>query len=393
MFSFRTAGESHGPCLTVIVEGVPRGVRLAEEEIAADLARRQIGYGRGGRMAIERDRAELTGGVRWGVATGAPVALLIRNRDWANWEKGMSPHGGDANAIPPLTRVRPGHADLPGALKYGHVDARNILERSSARETAGRVAAGAVAKAFLKLFDIGIGSYVDSIGSVSAICEGTHRSLHESAEASDLRMPDQNAAAKARKLIDEAKAAGDTLGGTFICFAENLPVGLGSHVSGPERLDGRIAGAMISIPAIKGVEFGLGFRAAALPGSQVHDAMLPGTGGTRNGGVKRPTNNAGGLEGGITNGETLWLRAAMKPIPTLMNPLPTIDLKDGQPVKASTERSDVCAVAAASVVGEAMLAAELARAFLQKFGADNVDDIKRNFDGYLASLEARWKGR
>lgn len=392
MLSFRTAGESHGPCLTILVEGVPAGLALAEQEIAGELARRQRGYGRGGRMAIEADRAEITAGVRWGRTTGAPLAMTIRNRDWENWREGMSPDPACAGAIPPLTRVRPGHADLAGALKYGHLDARNILERSSARETASRVAAGAVAKALLKLFEIKIGSFVDSVGPVAVAPSGEEdwAARHERAEASALRMPDPEAEKRAIAEIDAARERGDTLGGTFVCFALGLPVGLGSHVSGAERLDGLIGGALLSIPAIKGVEFGIGFLAAALPGSQVHDEMQRAPGERLRGGVRRPTNRAGGLEGGITNGEALWVRAAMKPIPTLMKPLKTLDLATGEPAVASTERSDVCAVPAASVVGEAMLAVELARAMGRKFGGDSAAEMKRNFDSYLDAVAKRW---
>lgn len=391
MFTFRTAGESHGPCLTVIVDGVPAGVAITAESVSADLARRQIGYGRGGRMRIETDRAEFVGGVRWGRTTGAPVAMLIKNRDWENWLEGMNASPEFQDSIKPLTEARPGHADFAGAMKYGHTDARNILERSSARETAARVAAGAIAKAALSVFGIKIGSFVDSIGEVSCSPVESLEAGFAEAEKSDLRMPDAEAAERARALIDEARKAGDTLGGVFTVYAMGLPVGLGSHVSWTERLDGRIAGAIASIPAIKGVEFGMGFMAARTSGSRVHDQVYPGgEGDALKGRVRRETNNAGGLEGGITNGEPLVLRAAMKPIPTLMSPLNTVDIVTGKPVSASKERSDVCAVAAAAVVGEAMLAVVLADAFFAKFGGDSATESQWNLEAYINGLGKRW---
>lgn len=394
MLTFSTAGESHGPCLTVIVEGVPAGIPIDGEAVNADLARRQVGYGRGGRMKIETDRAEFVGGVRWGMSTGAPVAVIIRNRDWENWKEGMSSDPDFYGSIKPLTEARPGHADFAGAMKYGHTDARNILERSSARETAARVAAGAIAKAALSVFEIKIGSWVDSIGDVVCNTVEDFEEAFVKAETSDLRMPDPVAAEKARALIDEAKSAGDTHGGVFLLFAKGLPVGLGSHVGWRERLDGKIAAAIVSIPAIKGVEFGLGFKCAEMPGSKVHDQLYPGTStDSRRGSVFRRTNNAGGLEGGMTNGETLWLKAAMKPIPTLMSPLSTVDIVSGGPVSASKERSDVCAVAAAAVVGEAMLAVVLADAMFAKFGGDSANEAKANFDSYIEGLGHRWERR
>lgn len=393
MFVYRTAGESHGPCLTVMIEGVPAGIKVSADEIDADLARRQTGHGRGGRMAIEKDRVQITGGVRWGLTTGAPVAMTITNRDWENWQDAMSPDAAKEGAIGPLTKVRPGHADFPGVMKYGHTDARNILERSSARETASRVAAGAVAKAAIKLFDIRIGSFVDSIGGVECPWPSAgFAELHRLAETSDVRMADPVASESAMRLIDQARSEGDTLGGTFICFATGLPVGLGSHVSGDRRLDGMLGAAMLSIPAIKAVEIGKGFECARLKGSEVHDRIYPGTEKDRRRGlVMRKTNNAGGLEGGMTNGETLWLKAAMKPIPTLMSPLETVDITDGSATTASKERSDVCAVPAASVVGEAMLALVLAGAFYEKFGPDSIGEAERNFASYIESVGSRWR--
>ncbi len=391
MICIHTAGESHGPQLTIIIEGLPSGLGLTAEKINKDLARRQGGYGRGGRMAIETDTVEFVGGVRWGRTTGAPLAMVIHNKDWKNWTEGMSADPSYAGSIEPLTNVRPGHADLPGALKYSLSDARDVLERSSARETASRVAAGAVAKILLEFFDIRIGSFVDTLGGVSAGWNDDWEALAAIAEDSALRMADADAEKAAIALIDKAKSSGDTLGGSFVCFATGLPVGLGSHVQWATRLEGRIGQAILSIPAIKAIEFGIGFAVAKLPGSKVHDEIFPSEAGNAlTGNVSRKTNRAGGLEGGITNGEPLWVRAAMKPIPTLMRPLKTVDLATGRPSSASKERSDVCAVPAASVVGEAMLAVELAKALKEKTGGDSVAEMKRNLDAYLESLSGRW---
>ncbi len=388
---YRTAGESHGPVLIAVVEGVPAGLPLDPSEIDRDLARRQGGYGRGGRMKIEADRVEILAGVRWGETTGAPVVLAVRNRDWRNWQQGMSPSPEHRGAVPPVTRVRPGHADLPGALKHDLDDARNVLERASARETAARVAAGGVAKALLAEVGIRVGSFVTSVGSVEAAWEDPFPELHARAETARIRMPDPHADEAACRAVDQARAAGDTLGGTFVVFATGVPVGLGTHVVPEGRLDARLAAAFLAIPAIKGFEVGIGFEGARLPGSRVHDEILPGgPGDGRRGGVRRPTNRAGGIEGGITNGEEVWVRAAMKPIPTLMRPLRTVDLVTGRPHEASTERSDVCAVAAASVVGEAVLAFELARALVEKFGGDSVADLKGALESYLDRINRRW---
>lgn len=388
---YRTAGESHGPLLAAVVEGLPAGVPVDPAAIDRDLSRRQEGYGRGGRMAIEADRAEILAGVRWGRTTGAPVLLAVRNRDWENWGAAMSPLAEHRGAVPPETRARPGHADLPGSFQRDLVDARDVLERASARETAARVTAGALAKALLREVGIAVGSFVTSVGGVASPWEGDFPGLHARAEGASLRMPDPEANARAAARVDEAGAAGDTLGGTFVCFATGAPVGLGTHTVWTERLDGRLGLAFLSIPAIKGVEIGIGFEAARLPGSEVHDEILPGgPGDGRRGGVRRATNRAGGLEGGITNGEDLWVRAAMKPIPTLMQPLRTVDLATGKPVLASKERSDVCAVPAASIVGEAALAFELARALLAKFGGDCLVDVTQSLDAYLDRINRRW---
>lgn len=396
LLRYRTAGESHGPVLTALLEGIPAGLLIDRSRIDAELARRQKGYGRGGRMAIETDRAEILAGVRWGKTTGAPVVLGIRNRDWENWREGMSPDPDHAGSIPPVTQVRPGHADLPGALKYGLADAREVLERSSARETAARVAAGAVTKLLLELFDIRIGSFVTSVGSVHtplAWSEGIADwwGLHDLAEGRVLRIPEPEVDRRAALLVDQAREEGDSLGGTFVCFATGVPLGLGSHVSWEERLDGRLGRAFFSIPAIKGVEVGIGFGAAELPGSRVHDEIFPGSDeDRRRGRVRRETNRAGGMEGGITNGEVVWVKAAMKPIPTLMKPLRTIDLATGLPVLASRERSDVCAVPAASVVGEAALALELASALLEKLGGDCLEELRTRYTAHLDRVCARW---
>lgn len=365
---------------------------MSEEQINTDLARRQRGYGRGGRMAIETDRVEINGGVRWGKTTGAPIALTIRNKDWDNWREAMSSDPAHRGKVEPVTAVRPGHADLSGVLKYSLDDARDVLERSSARETAGRVAAGAVAKAILKFFDIRIGSFVDRIGKVASAHSDEWELMHHNAEASEVRMPDETSQEAAKHHIDAIRQEGDTVGGAFICFAIGAPVGLGSHVTWESRLEARVGRAMLSIPAIKGVEIGIGFKVAEEPGSKVHDEIeRADLDESRRGGYRRRTNRAGGFEGGMTNGEPVWVRAAMKPIPTLMKPLATVDLKTGKAVDASRERSDVCAVPAASVVGEAMLALELAAAMQEKFGADSVGEMERNMAAYLEELSRRWK--
>ena len=367
-----TAGESHGPALTAIVEGMPAGVPVTEEAINRQMARRQVGFGRGERMKIERDTARVLSGVRFGLTLGSPVALLIENRDWANWTDRMRQFGPPDQFVPPITIPRPGHADLPGMVKYDTPDLRNILERASARETAARVAAGALARCLLDALDIHIFSHVLAIGGVQAAPELADLSAVEAAaEASDLRCADPAAAERMRDAIRDAGKAGDTLGGIVQVIVTGLPIGLGSHVQGDRRLDGQLAGALMSIPAIKGVEFGLGFAAAHLPGSAVHDAMYPD--GAR---VARRTNHAGGLEGGMTNGEPLVAQLAMKPIPTLTRPLPSVDLVTGQAVQAHAERSDVCAVPAAGVVAEAVCAIVLASNIVGSFSGDTLGEIQ-----------------
>lgn len=379
---FQTAGESHGPALTGIIEGMPSGLQMSEEAIALELGRRQKGHGRGGRMKIETDRARILSGVRWGKTLGSPIALLIENRDWQNWSEGMSIGPEGQGSIAAVTRPRPGHADLAGALKYAHSDIRNILERSSARETAMRVALGAVAKQYLGAFGIRIGSFVTGIGSVNIARRGDDLlALFGAAEASSVRCPDIEASLRMVELIDDAALRGDSLGGTFEVFALGLPIGLGSHTQWDRRLDGKIAQAVMSIQAIKGVEIGLGFEAAIRPGSSVMDIIegdaYP---------YARSTNNAGGIEGGMTNAMPVIVRAAMKPIPTQKKPLMTIDIVTKEKVEAAYERSDVCAVPAAAVIGEAMLALVLADAFAEKFGGDSIEETMANLNAYLAWL-------
>jgi chorismate synthase len=394
-FRFTTSGESHGPALVAIVEGVPAGVPISGAAIDAELRRRQGGYGRGGRMRIESDRAELVSGVRHGETLGSPVTLVVKNRDWENWTAAMSPapvdNAGDDAAMRRVFFPRPGHADLVGALKYDRADARDILERASARETAARVAAGAVAKALLSSVGISVGSHVVSLGGVVAAVPGElPDDLSAAADPSPVRCLDGEAEGRMIDAIDAAKAAGDTLGGVVEVVARGVPAGLGSHVAWDRKLDGRLAGALMSIQAIKGVEIGLGFEGAARPGSRVHDPIvLEGGRAALGGGYGRAGNNAGGLEGGITTGQPLVLRAAMKPISTLMQPLPTVDLRTGAVAEAVRERSDVCAVPAAGVVAEAMVALVLAAALLEKVGGDSLAEVRRNLDGYLARIRER----
>jgi len=375
MLRFLTAGESHGPCLVAIVEGLPAGLRVDEEAINRDLQRRQGGYGRGARMQIERDRAELLSGVWQGRTTGAPVALRIENRDWVNWRD---------RELSPLTVPRPGHADYAGMVKYGFDDARPISERASARETAARVAAGGLAKLLLAEFGIAVGGFVVEIGGVAAeIPDLSPHELWALAEASDVRCPDETAAERMRAAIDAAREAGDSLGGVFVVMATGVPAGLGSHVHWERRLDARLAFAVMSIPAIKGVEIGPAFENARLPGTQVHDEILP----SRNTqhatrfshSLIRPTNRAGGIEGGISNGQPIVVRAAMKPIPTTVTPLRSVDVRTGEPATTQYQRSDVCAVPAAAVVGEAMVAWVLADALLEKLGGDSLREMKEHF--------------
>jgi chorismate synthase len=404
MLRFTTAGESHGKALVSIVEGLPAGLPVTAEWVDRELARRMQGYGRGARMKIERDRIEWLSGLRAGETLGSPVAMLIPNRDWANWEDVMAYESSD----PPgelrrrrVTRPRPGHADLAGILKYDRLDGRDILERASARETTARVAAGALAKRLLDEFGVEIGSHVVSLGGIQAGSAGARGALpvplNEASDRSEVRVLDSAVEAEIIKRIDAAKKAGDTLGGEVEVIARGVVVGLGSHVSWDRKLDGRLAGMLMSIPAVKGVEIGMGFEAARRPGSEVHDPIVSEAGAKRvsgegdiRGGFRRTSNNAGGLEGGITTGEPVVVKLAMKPIATLMSPLPTVDLASGQPAKAVSERSDVTAVPAMGVIAEALVALVLAEAMLEKFGGDSLPEMKRNYYGYVAALGSRW---
>lgn len=383
-----TAGESHGPEMTAITEGIPAGLSLAQDYIDRDLGRRQLGHGRGGRMKIETDKVRFTSGVRHGLTIGTPIAMRIENADWKNWSETMaagkpgSEEKGEVLKVP-----RPGHADLAGIQKFGIDDIRSVLERASARETAARVAVGAVARKLLAEFGIEIASHVVSIGGItSKYAEELMLDDFSLIDTSPVRCLDENAAKEMVAAIDQARDAGESLGGVFEIWVFGLIPGLGSYATGPGRLSGRIGGALMSIPAIKGAEIGGGFKLASMPGSAVHDEIFfqPFTG------FHRRTNNAGGLEGGMTNGEPLVARACMKPIPTLTKPLRSVDLTSGAEELAFKERSDVCAVPAAAVVGEAMVAIELAGAFLEKFGGDSIADIKEAFLAYLRRLRGNW---
>ena len=392
--TFATAGESHGPGLVALVEGLPAGLPVSAAWVDRELARRMQGYGRGARMKIEQDRIEWIAGVRAGETLGSPVAMLIHNRDWANWADVMAPEAGDepSHRRRRVARPRPGHADLVGVLKYDRLDARDILERASARETAARVAAGALARRLLDEFGVEVGSHVVALGEIEAARPAVLPTpLDDAADRSPLRCLDQDAERAMIARVDAAKAAGDTLGGVVEVVARNLVPGLGSHVSWDRKLDARLAGILMSIPAVKGVEIGLGFDAARRPGSLVHDPIDPGAdlGDVRTA-FRRRSNNAGGLEGGMTTGEPLVLRVAMKPISTLMTPLPTVDLRTGAPAAAQSERSDVTAVPAMGVIAEALTALVLADAMLEKFGGDSLGEMRRNVEGYLAAAGARW---
>lgn len=379
MLKFITAGESHGPCLTGILEGLPAGLSLNLDKINDELKRRQGGYGRGGRMNIETDKANILSGVRFGETLGSPITVQIVNKDFENWREKMAAFGEIYGEK--VTAVRPGHADLNGVLKYERKDARDILERSSARETAMRAALGAICKQFLEAFDIKIFSHVIKIGGISV--DESKIDLEKLGKTdSELNVSDPEAEKLMKAKIDEAKKNGDTLGGVFEIRVIGAPIGLGSHISFDSRLDGKLAGAIMSIQAIKGVEIGAGFKVADLPGSQIHDEMFL----DENQNIYRKTNNAGGIEGGMTNGEPIVIRAAMKPIPTLMRPLNSVDIEKNIEIKASKERSDVTAVTAAAVVGEAMTAYVLANAMLETFGGANMTDILNNFRAYTERI-------
>lgn len=365
-FRFLTAGESHGKCLTAIIEGVPAGIEIDEDLINRELSLRQEGYGRGGRMKIEKDTVEIKSGVRFGVSTGAPICLEIENKDWSNWKIPMATgkinlEDGEISAIvesKKITKVRPGHADLSGALKYNHEDIRNILERSSARETAARTAVGAVAKCILKEFGITSTTQILQIGT-------------------------QTQANEIKQEIDKAKELGDTLGGSFAVVVSNVPVGLGSFVHWDKRLDGNLAKAVMSIPAIKAVEIGAGMEAATLPGSKMQDEI------TYEGAYRRKTNNAGGIEGGMTNGEPIVVKAAMKPIPTMRKPLNSVEIDSHKAIEAHFERSDTSAVEACAVVADAMISIVIADSLLEKFGGDSLKELKNNFENYAKLISQR----
>ena len=380
---YLTAGESHGPQLTTIIEGLPAGLQLTKEDIDIELARRQKGYGRGRRMQIEKDAVQITSGVRHGLTLGSPIALVVENKDWTHWTKIMGVEPVEENAQDEgkriVSRPRPGHADLNGAIKYGHRDMRNVLERSSARETTVRVAAGAVAKKLLKELGITVAGHVVEIGGVKAtnINFQTIEELQTVTEASPVRCFDKEAEQQMMNAIDEAKQNGDSIGGIVEVIVDGIPPGVGSYVHYDRKLDSKIAAAIISINAFKGVEFGIGFEAAHLPGSKVHDEIAW----TEEKGYYRLTNNLGGFEGGMTTGMPIIVRGVMKPIPTLYKPLQSVDIETKEPFQASIERSDSCAVPAASVVAEAVVAWEVACAILQQFGQDRFEEVRKNLEG------------
>jgi chorismate synthase len=379
-----TAGESHGPGLTCIVEGLPAGLRLEQDALSADLARRQLGHGRGGRMKIERDRAEVTAGVRHGLTLGGPVALSVANRDYANWEERMNPWPVD-EAVAEVHLPRPGHADLVGSQKYKHTDIRNILERASARETAARVAGGALCKAYLAALGVHVRSHVVQIASIHAPATERALRLEDFAEvdASPVRCLDPETTRAMVAEIDRLRKANESLGGVFEVQAFGLVPGLGSHISWEQRLDGRLAMAICSIQALKGVSIGDGFHIAGVPGSEAHDEIFYDE---ERGGYYRETNRAGGLEGGMTNGQPLIVRGAMKPLPTLTRPLRSVDTATHEPAEALRERTDSCTVPAAGVVGEAMVALVLADAYAQKFGGDHIDDARASLQAYCERI-------
>ncbi len=380
MLRYFTAGESHGPCLTAILEGFPAGFPIDLGAVNKDLWRRQQGYGRGGRMAIEKDEAALKSGVRFGETLGSPITFVIENRDWKNWTKKMSPDPADRDPKLAVTRPRPGHADLAGVLKYNHPDVRNVLERASARETTARVAVGSFTKQLLAPFGVAVRAWVSEIGGV--VADHSRRAPDEvfaCAEVSPVRVADAEAEKRILEAIDRAKERGDTLGGVVEVVATGLPPGLGSYAHHDRKLDGRLGGALLSLQSAKGVEIGLGFRMARLPGSQVHDEIFFDEGTQE---FVRRSNTAGGTDGGMTSGAPLVVRVAFKPLSTLMSPLHSVDLRSKSESVAAIERSDVCAIPAAAVIAESVVAFELARVFLEKFGGDSFVEIQRNLQGY-----------
>jgi chorismate synthase len=396
MIRYFTAGESHGPALSTIVEGLPAGIVLEEEEINRQLSRRQQGYGRGGRMKIETDKAEVLSGIRFGRSIGSPVALLIRNRDWENWTTTMSQFGDLADNVSKISIPRPGHADLTGFVKYGFDDIRPVIDRSSARETAARVAAGTLSRVFLRQLGIQIGSYVSSIGSAGEpissdrlreiLADGAE-SLADEADRSEVRMLDRDAERSAIAAIDQVKTDGDTLGGIVEVFITGIPMGFGSYVQYDRKLDAALAAAIMSIQAIKGVEVGTAFDNARRPGSQVHDELF--AGGPE--GLTRLTNRAGGIEGSMSNGQPIHLRLAMKPISSLVTPLRSFNLATLAPVQSRFERSDACAVPAAGVVAESVVAPVIANALLEKLGGDHMAEIHQRLEAYREELRRRFR--
>ncbi|MFH1373898.1 MAG: chorismate synthase [bacterium] len=389
MLTYLTSGESHGPQLTTVIDGFPAGLAVDIERLNYQLARRQKGYGRGGRMKIEQDRVEVTSGLRGGRTLGGPITFVIHNRDWQNWRDVMHPIRpvSDDDSRSPLHCPRPGHADLAGAIKYNHRDLRNVLERASARETAARVAAGALARQLLEHFQVALVSHVVRIGSTALPTDFKRPDLSEIArlsEASGVRCIDDAIGQKMIEAIDSAKEQLDTLGGVAEVIVGGLPIGLGGFSQGYQRLDARLAGAMMSIPSVKGVEIGAGFYSAEQRGSQVHDEIFrQAMGNPAKKRFFRKTNNAGGIEGGMTNGEDIVIRIAGKPVSTLRQPLKTVDLKTGQPAQAIVERSDVCITPALAVIGENVAALELAQVFLEKFGSDNLTEIESCYQSFL----------
>lgn len=388
---FITSGESHGKGLIGIVEQMPAGVEIGEEDINRELQRRQKGYGRGGRMKIESDRVEIFSGIRNGYSLGTPISYLIRNQDFENWQEIMAPGECKRPEEKIVNRPRPGHADLAGAMKYNQSDMRNILERASARETAARVAAGAMFKKLLESFNIRVYSQVKSIGPVQVktwqVNEQNWQDLREKVDESPLHSVDTEKEPLMREAIDQARSKGESLGGSFEVGVIGVPPGLGSYISWESRLDSQICALLMSIPAIKAAEIGEGIANSAEPGSRVHDEIFY----SEEGGLHRKSNRAGGIEGGISNGETVWARAYMKPIPTLYKPLTSVNTKLWQEEKADIERSDICAVPAAAIVGESMLAFAIARAFLEKFSGDSLDEIRKSYTTYQAYLKRVWK--
>jgi|LSQX01.3.fsa_nt_gb chorismate synthase len=383
MLRYLTAGETHGKCLVAIIEGLPSNIGIDVEQINNDLSLRQTGYGRGGRMQIEKDRVEILSGIRGGKTLGSPIAIKIENKDWNNWKHIMGTEEAISDRI--VTKPRPGHADLSGCLKYAHEDIRNVLERASARETAIRTAVGSIAKQFIAAFGISVMGHVVSIGPVSSKAKWHDKDFLKNVQNSLMRCADIDAEKKMIEYIDNIKEQGDSIGGIFEVIVKGMPIGLGSYVQWDRKLDSRMAAALMGIQAIKGVEIGLGFEVGGLPGSRVHDEIYY----SKDNGYYRKTNNAGGIEGGMSNGEPIIVRAAMKPIPTLYKPLKSVDILTKEQFEASIERSDSCAVPAASVVGEAIVAWVIAVAFCEKFAGDSFEELKRNYNAYTDYLTKR----